>query len=187
MHRLAPKVWFVQLITISRLCGGLVFASLAFQPVRPAILIAIYVTAIVSDLLDGYLARRLQVITYFGRVLDLIGDKSLTIISLIYGAACGIDLLPLALIGTREIITLGGRIIIVHGTQLLPTSRLLGGLLAVMVWGNTLFLVLTKQDSRLVRVVNLIYWVASLLSLLTLIHRIYSNFDRIKVALSGES
>ena len=186
MHRLASKVWLVQLITISRLCGGLIFAALAFQPVRPAILIAIYITAIVTDLLDGYVARRLQVITYFGRVLDLIGDKSLTIISLIYAAACGIDLLPLALIGTREITTLGGRIITVDGTPLLPTSRLLGGLLAVIVWGNTLFLLLTKQDSRLVRIVNLIYWVASLASLLTLIHRIYSNFDRIKVALSGE-
>jgi phosphatidylglycerophosphate synthase len=83
MLRLTTKIWIVELTTASRLGAGLVFASLAFQAVPRGILITLYVIAIVSDILDGYLARSLKVVTYLGRVLDLVSDKSLTIISLL--------------------------------------------------------------------------------------------------------
>ena len=60
-----------------------------------------------TDLIDGYLARRLEAETYLGKVVDLISDKSMTIVSLLYAAARGISIFPLALIaifhfGTRE-------------------------------------------------------------------------------------
>jgi len=187
MLRLTTKIWIVELTTASRLCAGLVFASLAFQPVPRGILIALYVIAIASDLLDGYLARRLKVVTYLGRVLDLVSDKSLTIISLLYAAACGISMLPLALIGSREIIAIGVRIVIVDGTQLLPTSRLLGGLMASMVWGNTLVLVSADRTSTFVHKVNLVYWGCAVIFVVTFIYRVYSNAGRIKVALRDDS
>src|SRR2546425_8523176 len=135
------KIWLVQSISLSRLLAAILFASLAFQNVPLPLLLGLYLFAIVTDVIDGYLARKLKAATYFGKVLDLVGDKSLTIVSLLYAAARGISIAPLVLIATREVISIGMRMIIVEGTQLLPTSRILGGAMALALWGNTLFLV----------------------------------------------
>lgn len=96
----------VDLISLARLVAALVFTLLAFQRVPLALLVSLYGMAIGSDLIDGYLARRLNAETYFGKVLDLVSDKSLTIVSLLYAAARGIPIFPLALIAAREIVTL---------------------------------------------------------------------------------
>jgi phosphatidylglycerophosphate synthase len=186
MLRLPTKVWIVELTTASRLCAGLVFVCLAFQPVPRIILIGLYCTAIVTDVFDGYLARRLRVVTYLGRVLDLVSDKSLTMISLLYAAACGINLLPLALIGSREVIALGMRIIIVEGSQLLPTNRPLGGLRTLMVGGSTLLLISVERTTKLIHLVNMVYWGSAVFFTITFIYRIYSSFERIKVALKSD-
>lgn len=186
MLRLTTKIWIVELTTASRVCAGLVFVCLAFQPVPRTVLIGLYSIAIVTDVFDGYLARRLRVVTYLGRVLDLVSDKSLTLISLLYAAACGIDLLPLALIGTREIIAIGMRIIIVEGSQLLPTSRPLGGLRTLLVGGSTLLLISAERTPKLTQLVNLVYWVSAVFFTITFVYRIYSSFARIKVALKSD-
>src|SRR2546423_5992257 len=96
--------------------------------------------------------------TYLGKVIDLVSDKSMTIVSLLYAAARGINILPLALIATREIIMTGARIIIVEGTQLFPTNKILGGMMELLLWGNTLFLVLAAKNSNLISIANIIYW-----------------------------
>src|SRR5439155_12829583 len=113
------------------------------QDVSIALPATLYTFAMCSDVVDGYLARKFEADTYFGKVLDLVSDKSLTIVSLLYAAERGINLLPLALIGTREVIMIGARLIIIEGTQLFPTNRFLGGVFWFLLWGNTLFLVLS--------------------------------------------
>lgn len=186
MSHSSTKIWIVELTSLSRVLAALLFASLAFQRVPLALLVAIYLFAIATDLLDGYLARRLKVVTYFGKVLDLIGDKSLTIISLLYAAASGISIFPLALIASREIIMIGVRAVIVDGTQLLPTSRLLGGILASTLWGTTLFLLVAGKKPNLMHTANLLYWVCALGFVATLVVRAWLNFDRIKATLASE-
>jgi phosphatidylglycerophosphate synthase len=131
-----------------------------------------------TDLLDGFLARKLMASTNFGRVIDLVSDKSMTIVSLLYAAARGIDVLPLALIAVRDLIMLGARIIVVGDRQLLPTSKIVGGLMALLVWGNTLFLVFSR-DSYSFRIANRIYWVCALVLIANLITRIYVSTRRI--------
>src|SRR5262249_19872907 len=96
------RIWLVQAITLLRLFAGLLFAALAFQNVPLMIVPILYGLAMCSDLLDGYVARRLDAETHLGKVLDLVSDKSLTIVSLLYAAARGINIVPLALIATRE-------------------------------------------------------------------------------------
>jgi phosphatidylglycerophosphate synthase len=186
MLSLTGKIWVVQLSTASRLAAGLVFASLAFQQVPRGLLVSLYLIAISSDLIDGYLARRLKVTTYVGKVLDLVSDKSLTMISLLYAAAKGITLLPLALIGSREIITIGIRIIVVDGSQLLPTSRILGGFLALLIWGSTLILIFSDRSSRILSIVTFVYWASALLCVSTFMFRVRSNIERIKTALERD-
>ena len=184
MLRRTTSVLLVGSLSLSRLVGALVFASIAFQNVPLFLVSAVYGCAICSDLLDGYLARRLQADTYFGKIVDLVSDKSMTVVSLLYASARGIDLFPLALIGVREVIMIGARIIIVDGTQLLPTNKFLGGLMALVLWGNTLFLVFAKTDTALIRIANIIYWMSALVFALNLVGRIHASGRRIKATLT---
>src|SRR5436853_3549546 len=124
------RIRLVTAISISRLLIALLFASIAVH--ASATLVAgVYVVAMSSDLVDGYLARKLKVETHFGRILDLTSDKCLTIVSLVFAATRGIDTFPLALIATREIVGLGIRMIIFAGGPLLPTNRTLGRLMVL--------------------------------------------------------
>jgi phosphatidylglycerophosphate synthase len=185
MHRRTATFWLVESISLSRLLAALLFASLAFQNVPVALVSGLYVFAMCTDLLDGYLARRLKADTYFGKVVDLVSDKSMTIVSLLYAAGRGISVFPLALIATREIIMIGARIIIVEDRQLLPTNKILGGLLAFLLWGNTFFLVLVT-DVPLIRIVSKIYWACAIVFTLNLLARIYVSTHRIRVAVTRD-
>ena len=178
MTRRTATIWLVDLVSLSRLFAALIFASLAFQNVPLMILAGIYIFAGCTDLIDGYLARRFQAGTYFGKVVDLVSDKSMTIVSLLYASARGIDIFPLALIAVRDLIMIGARIIIVEDQQLLPTNKVFGGLLALMLWGNTLFLVIVDEP-HLVGIANNIYWACSTIFALNLVIRIWVSAPRI--------
>ena len=179
------KVWLVDSISLLRLLAALLFASLAFQDIPLLINAGIYVFAMVSDLIDGYLARRLRAETYFGKVVDLVSDKSMTVISLLYAAERGINLLPLALIAVRDIIMIGARLIVIDGSQLLPTNKILGGIMALLLWGNTLFL-LSASDDRLIQIASWIYWACAIIFVSNLVARIYTSADRIRVSSTQE-
>lgn len=179
-------VWWVQSVSLSRLLAALLFASLAFQDVAPGFLASIYGFAMCSDLVDGFLARRLKIGTYAGKVIDLVSDKSLTIVSLLYAAERGMDLLPLAVIATREIIMIGFRSIVVNEAQLLPTNRIFGGLMALMLWSNTLLLVFQSDRTDAVETVNRVYWGCALVFFANLLVRIISSRRRILASITKD-
>jgi phosphatidylglycerophosphate synthase len=179
----ATRIWLVESISLSRLLAALTFASLAFQHVPVMLVSSLYVFAMCSDLIDGYLARKLNAETYFGKIVDLVSDKSMTIVSLLYAAARGIDILPLALIAVREIIMIGARMIIVEGTQLFPTNKILGGMMGLLLWSNTLFLVFCRKDINLIGLANTVYWACAIFYIVNFIARVYVSGRRIKVSL----
>jgi phosphatidylglycerophosphate synthase len=183
MVRRYSTICLVEAVSVSRLLAALLFASIALQPFPLLLICSVYIAAAISDLLDGYLARRLDAATTVGRVIDLISDKSLTVVSLLYAAARGIDLLPLAIIAAREVIVLGMRIITVNGKQVLPTSRLFGGLMALCLWGNTFVLTILGSKEESFAFINLIYWLCAAIFVLNLIARFAVNRHQIKRAL----
>ena len=180
------KVLLVESLSLFRLISALVFACIAFQRLPRILVATLYIFAMGSDLVDGYLARRLKAETYFGTVVDLVSDKSMTIVSLLYAAARGISLAPLALIAVREVIMTGARIIVVGGTQLFPTSRTLGGVMAFLLWGNTLLLLLAGQKANLLRLVEATYWVCAVFYILNFVARVYASGHRIKISLGED-
>ena len=182
----STRLWLVESISLARLVVALLFASLAFQDGPLTLLAALYAFAMCSDLIDGYVARRLNAETYFGKVIDLVSDKSLTVVSLLYAAARGIDLTPLSLIATREIVVLGARLIVVNGSQLLPTNRLLGGVMALLLWGNTFFLLLSDKEGRIDRAINITYWVCALIFTINLVVRIYVSTSRLRASVTKD-
>src|SRR5437588_4068286 len=103
------KIWLIQAISVARIIATLLFVSLLSRSVPVVWLTCLYAFAVLSDAIDGYLARKLQAETFFGKIMDLVADKSLTAVSLLYAAARGIDILPLALVATRDIIMIGMR------------------------------------------------------------------------------
>jgi phosphatidylglycerophosphate synthase len=179
-------IWLVQAISVSRLLASLVFATIALQDFSVLLIASIYGFAACTDLADGYVARKFRVTTFPGKVIDLISDKSLTVVSLLYAASRGISLLPLALLGAREIIVLGLRIIVVDGKQILPTSRVFGGLMAIAVWGNTLALIVFGSDQELFQIVSVVYGLTALIMFVNLIARLIASYERIKRSLTIE-
>ena len=77
------------------------------------IALALYVFAAVTDWLDGYLARRMNLISPLGRMLDPIADKLLVLALLIVlawdGSFGGLDLIPAVAIMMRETLVAGAR------------------------------------------------------------------------------
>lgn len=73
----------------------------------------VFVLAALSDALDGYLARRLNIISAFGRCLDPILDKVLVTVTLLLllaqGTVPGVHAAPIMLIILREIMVAGIR------------------------------------------------------------------------------
>lgn len=160
----------VQSVTISRLVAALVIAAIAPQAGTASILL-LYSYALLSDLLDGILARKLCVTSHFGQILDIIADKALVAVSLLYAAAMGMDLLPLALIGARDLITLGMRAIPDGERQLLASSRWFGAMLMIGVVLATLAFALSTV-AQIHAAGRAAFWVLAGLALINLISRI---------------
>lgn len=174
----------VQSVSIFRLGASLIFACLAFQDTPLGILVGLYSCAMVSDLIDGFLARRFLIESFAGRVIDLISDKSLTAVSLLYAAERGITLVPLALIAVRETIVSGLRAVVVGGSQVLPTSRIFGGIMAFVLWTNTLTLVITPVPNHTLAIVGSIYWACAAIFTANLVVRFYVSRHRLSASLT---
>jgi phosphatidylglycerophosphate synthase len=136
------KFWLVQAITVGRIVGALVFICVAFIPELRGVAAAAFSYCVLSDLIDGYVARRLKVATSFGQVLDLLGDKYLTIVSCVYAIHDGIWLLPCAFIILREVLSLSLRTLAAAGQAPLRSSRLIGGLVSGSLWLATFLLLI---------------------------------------------
>jgi len=80
-----PNVSLPNLLTLSRILLIPVFVLLFWTPTPGRSLAAavVFVIAAVTDLLDGYLARRRSQVTKLGRLLDPIADKLLVLSGLI--------------------------------------------------------------------------------------------------------
>ncbi|CAE7200853.1 unnamed protein product [Symbiodinium necroappetens] len=69
------------LLTVGRLVGAGVFIALlsvwdtASDPALLLVSAAVFAIAVVTDALDGYLARKWEVVSMFGRVMDPLADK----------------------------------------------------------------------------------------------------------------
>ena len=126
----SPLTSLPNLITIARIlvipliCWLLATGDMALR----AVALGLYALAAVSDWLDGYLARRLNLGSPLGRMLDPIADKLLVgalLVALAWnGSFSELDLIPAIAILLREIFVsglreyLGPRNVVVHVTKL---------------------------------------------------------------------
>ncbi len=118
-----PNVLTMSRITVS----PVIFIILLYQPGRMMSFLSalVFSIAALTDFLDGYLARRLNMITRLGTFLDPLADKILVGVALIM-------LIPLdrvqpfvvALILARELLVTGLRVYAINENIIIESSRL---------------------------------------------------------------
>ncbi|MFH1864800.1 MAG: CDP-alcohol phosphatidyltransferase family protein, partial [Candidatus Eisenbacteria bacterium] len=98
-------------LSVARLImGPIVLVCLVTGYVRLAFYI--FVVAMFTDLCDGYLARRSNRVTEFGKLMDPLADKvlvSLVLVGLLFMGLSFVSLWMVAVIIARELLILGCR------------------------------------------------------------------------------
>jgi CDP-diacylglycerol--glycerol-3-phosphate 3-phosphatidyltransferase len=84
----------------------------------------IFVGAIATDVLDGYLARRLNCVTDFGKIIDPLADKVIVVTALVSFAGLGaVPLWMVLAIVARELVITGFRAVAgAKGIYIYPTT-----------------------------------------------------------------
>ncbi len=84
-----------------------------------------FVIAAISDFLDGYLARKMGLVTPMGKLLDPLADKVLVCSAFVYLSACGLcPVWVTVVILAREFLVTGLRQIAVEAGQVMAADRL---------------------------------------------------------------
>ena len=136
------------LLTLARIAAiPILVALIAWgTPHARLLAVALFVLASVTDFFDGWLARRLNVQSRFGKMLDPIADKLIVAAALIMlvanGAIAGAHLIAVLLIlgreifvsGLREFLALERVTVPVTGLAKWKTTAQLAAITALLLW-----------------------------------------------------
>lgn len=130
----------------------------------------IFVMASATDFLDGYLARKYNIVSRFGQMFDPIADKVLVGCVLIMLVKFGrADEIPCLLILARELIVAGLREFLAQVRVSVPVTRMAKIKTAIQMIAMTM-LILGSTGSGLVYldlVGHVALWIAAILTLIT--------------------
>lgn len=131
-------------------------------------LVALYLFAAVTDLLDGYLARKFNEITELGKVIDPLADKAMVIaiVLMMYSKGFLSDIYFYTIILRDVIIFLGGIYVTKRIGKVLP-SNLLGKITVTSIGFYLIFATLNLESLTLFN--NLFYFLSLIMSYLSLV------------------
>ncbi|CAG0968830.1 CDP-diacylglycerol--glycerol-3-phosphate 3-phosphatidyltransferase [Geobacter sp.] len=115
----AKSIWNIpNILTLLRIALIPVLAVLLLSPSREAGFwaAAVFAIASITDWLDGYLARRMGIVTVFGKFLDPIADKLMVMAALIM-------ILPFNRVPAWMVLVILGREIIITGLRGIASSE----------------------------------------------------------------
>src|SRR6185369_16206407 len=106
------------ILTMMRIAAIPLLAALLMSPSRSAgfLAAALFAVASITDWLDGYLARRMGIVTIFGKFLDPIADKLIVMAALIM-------ILPFNRVPAWMVLVILGREIIITGLRGIASSE----------------------------------------------------------------
>ncbi len=139
------------------------------------IALAIFIIASLTDMLDGYLARKNHLITDFGKFMDPIADKLLVCSALI----C---LVEKGMIPAWIVIVLIGREFIISGFRLIASDK--GLVIAASWWGKSktvvqmlMVIVLIADPGGIFDVIGkVLIWAALILTVISLVDYLKKNW-----------
>ena len=110
IRKLFSNVWTIpNVLTIIRIILIPVFVVLFFKGYKMAAL-AVFCAASLTDMLDGYLARKLNQITDFGKLFDPLADKLMVLTAMVCQTFWGpLPLVAVIIVAAKELVmVLGG-------------------------------------------------------------------------------
>ena len=138
------------------------------------IALALFVVASLTDLLDGHIARKYNLITNFGKFMDPLADKLLV-------CAAMICLVEIGKIPSWVVIIIISREFIISGFRLIASDN--GVVIAASYWGKfkTVFqmvmIILMIADIAVLHVVTqIIMWIALILTVVSLVDYLKKNW-----------
>ncbi len=156
----------------------IVFLLASLTPYDKWIALAIFIIAILTDLLDGKIARKYNLVTNFGKFMDPLADKLLVCSALI----C---LIELDKIPSWMVIVIIAREFIISGFRLVASDN--GVVIAASYWGKfkTTFqmvavCLLIADIAALTVVTQIILWIAVVLTVVSLTDYLIKNKDVMK-------
>ncbi len=139
------------------------------------IAVSIFIIASFTDLLDGKIARKYNLVTNFGKFMDPLADKLLV-------SAALISLTYLHILSPWVVIVIISREFIISGFRTVAADN--GVVIAASMWGKykTVFqmimivLLIVKLDVPYMNIVeNVVIWIAVILTIVSLIDYIVKN------------
>ena len=170
-------------ITIFRVCMIPVFLIFMLVPNIPYgnyIAVAVFAIACLSDALDGYLARKHNLVTNFGKFMDPLADKLLVCSALI----CFVEL---SYMPAWIVIVIIAREFIISGFRLIASDN--GVVIAASYWGKfktiaqmiTCILLIVQLPFAWIEVVEQIFiWLSLILTVVSLCEYIWKNRNVLK-------
>ncbi len=151
--------------------------------------LSVFIVASITDFLDGYIARKYNIVSKSGAFLDPLADKFLVVgmfVSFFYTGET-IDIYILSMVIFRDVFVTVLRIMMQSNGQTMITSKLskLKTTIQIIV---IILLFLNHPPFNINEVV--LYSIALLMSILTLytgFHYIFYNFKQLKILLAHES
>ena len=142
------------------------------------IALVLFIAASLTDLLDGKIARKYNLVTTFGKFMDPLADKVLTI----SGMIC---LIELGRIHSWIVVIIVAREFIISGFRLIATEH--GIVIAANYWGKwkttfqmIMIILMIVNLPALAMVTQIVMWIALALTIISLITYIHQNMDVVR-------
>ncbi len=169
-------------LTILRMIMIVPFVVFMLVPIGGAagkwIALALFVIASLTDLLDGKIARKYNLVTTFGKFMDPLADKLLVCSALI----C---LVELGRIPAGIVIIIISREFIISGFRLVASDK--GVVIAASWWGKfkttfqmVMIVLMIADIAALSIVTQIVMWIALILTVVSLIDYLVKNKDVMK-------
>ncbi|MBE5999034.1 MAG: CDP-diacylglycerol--glycerol-3-phosphate 3-phosphatidyltransferase [Eubacteriales bacterium] len=162
VFRVALVPFFVAFLLLSREMVSLKWVALV-----------LFVTASLTDLLDGHIARKYGLVTTFGKFMDPLADKVLTI----SGMIC---LIELGRIPSWIVVIIVAREFVISGFRLIATEH--GIVIAANYWGKwkttfqmIMIILMIMNLAPLGLLTDIVMWVALILTVISLATYILEN------------
>lgn len=158
----------------------LVFLLGDFFPAAKWVALALFILASLTDFLDGYLARKMDLVTNFGKFMDPLADKLLVCSALI-------ALIEMNRIAAWVVIVIIGREFIISGFRLVASDN--GVVIAASYWGKfktvaqmfmTMLLIVHIDNHVFLILEQIFIYVSVALTIISLVDYIVKNKDVLK-------
>lgn len=140
--------------------------------------LAIFIIASLTDLLDGKIARKYNLVTNFGKFMDPLADKLLV-------CAAMICLVEMGKLASWMVIVIISREFIISGFRLIAADN--GVVIAASYWGKfktvfqmVMICLLIADIEAIAIVTTIVTWIAVILTVVSLVDYLIKNKDVMK-------